>query len=134
MKTVENERIAFSQEMFREFNAMKENHKNEYESLERKYKELETLLSDRPSRVEDVTKIKELINIQTKLDQEITIYHKKMETANEIVKYLNLKLENYKETYDIFKPNDVPFNNNNKTISFSAESQHMIDYYKGKEV
>lgn len=90
MKTVENERIAFSQEMFREFNAMKENHKNEYESLERKYKELETLLSDRPSRVEDVTKIKELINIQTKLDQEITIYHKKMETANEIVKYLNL--------------------------------------------
>lgn len=69
---------------------MKEHHKNEYESLERKYKELETLLSDRPSRVEDVTKIKELINIQTKLDQEITIYHKKMETANEIVKYLNL--------------------------------------------
>lgn len=69
---------------------MKENHKNAYENLERKYKELETLLSDRPSRVEDVTKIKELINIQTKLDQEITIYHKKMETANEIVKYLNL--------------------------------------------
>lgn len=90
MDAVEKERIAFSKEMFIEFNKMRENHKNGYENLERKYKELETLLSDRPSRVEDVTKIKELINIQTKLDQEITIYHKKMETANEIVKYLNL--------------------------------------------
>lgn len=69
---------------------MKENHANEYRSLERKYKELEEIFSVRPSRPEDVTKIKELISIQTKLDQEIIIYHKKMETANEIVKYLNL--------------------------------------------
>jgi hypothetical protein len=40
--------------------------------------------------MEDLTKIKELMNMQTKLDIEIQGYHKKMETANEIVKYLNL--------------------------------------------
>lgn len=40
--------------------------------------------------MEDLTKIKELINMQTKMDIEIQSYQKKMETANEIVKYLNL--------------------------------------------
>ena len=29
-----------------------------------------------------------------------------METANEIVRYLNLELENYKDAYDIFGPQD----------------------------
>ena len=33
-------------------------------------------------------------------------YHKKVEHANEIVKYLNLELENYKDSYDMFGPND----------------------------
>jgi hypothetical protein len=40
--------------------------------------------------MEDLTKIKELINLQSKRDIEIQSYQKKMETANEIVKYLNL--------------------------------------------
>lgn len=29
---------------------------------------------------------------------------KKVKTANQIVKYLQLELENYKDTYDIFGP------------------------------
>lgn len=32
-------------------------------------------------------------------------FQKKAETANEIVKYLNLQLQNYKDTYDIFGAN-----------------------------
>jgi len=42
--------------------------------------------------MEDLTKIKELTNMQMKLDIEIQSYQKKMETANEIVKYLHLEL------------------------------------------
>ena len=33
-------------------------------------------------------------------------YQKKAEQANEIVKYLNLELENYKDNYDIFGPGE----------------------------
>jgi hypothetical protein len=43
--------------------------------------------------------------MQSKMDVEIQSYQKRMETANEIVKYLNLELENYKDVYDIFSPN-----------------------------
>ena len=40
--------------------------------------------------MEDLNKIKELINLQTQKEMEIQSYQKRMETANEIVKYLNL--------------------------------------------
>lgn len=39
------------------------------------------------------------------MDFELKCFQKKAETANEIVKYLNLELENYKDTYQIFGAN-----------------------------
>ncbi len=39
------------------------------------------------------------------MDIQIQSYQKRMETANQIVKYLNLQLQNYKDAYDIFGPN-----------------------------
>lgn len=47
-------------------------------------------------------KIRELTNLKSKMDQEMKTYYKKVEKANEIVKYLNMELENYKVVYDIF--------------------------------
>lgn len=38
------------------------------------------------------------------MDIEAKEFKKKIMGANEIVKYLNLQLENYKEVYDIFGP------------------------------
>ena len=40
------------------------------------------------------------------MDIEVRTCHKKVEHANEIVRYLNLELENYKDTYDMFGPSD----------------------------
>ena len=39
------------------------------------------------------------------MDIQMKSLQKKAETSNEIVKYLNLELENYKETYHIFGAN-----------------------------
>lgn len=119
--------------MYLEFQLMKEEHLKQCASLEGKIKELELLFSDRPSRAEDVSKIKELTNMKTQLDNEIKTYHKKMETANEIVKYLNLELENYKETYDIFGPNELPALQN-KTISFQEQPHSLIDTLKSNKL
>lgn len=60
------------------------------------------------------------------MDGEIKTYHKKMETANEIVRYLNLELENYKEAYDIFGPAEVsasPF----KAVAHLSDSPNTVD-------
>lgn len=40
------------------------------------------------------------------MDFEIATCHKKVEHANQIVRYLNLELSNYKDTYDIFGPSE----------------------------
>lgn len=92
MAEAEKDRIQHSQVMYIEFQALRDHHQGLVNALNKKYTELETLFEERPSRMEDLTKIKELINMQTKLDIEIQSYQKKMETANEIVKYLNLEL------------------------------------------
>ena len=91
--------------------------------------------------MEDLTKIKELINMQTKMDIEIQSYQKKMETANEIVKYLNLELENYKDAYDIFGPNGENIVGGLVGVSAlktkesgspnpQADTQHILDVIK----
>ena len=50
------------------------------------------MFSERPSRAEDLSKIKELIDERSKLNLEIQQAQKKVAGANEIVKYLNLQL------------------------------------------
>jgi hypothetical protein len=57
-------------------------HEQAMRVLNKKYSELEILFEERPSRMEDLTKIKELINMQSLKDFEIQSYQKKMETAN----------------------------------------------------
>ena len=68
--------------MYSEFEILRQQHIYDRQSLLKKYNELQKLFEERPSRAEDLTKIKELINMQTKMDIEIQSYQKKMETAN----------------------------------------------------
>lgn len=105
---VESERMVFTTNMYREFSEMRQCHEEEVYSLTYKYAELEKLFEERPSREEDLSKIKELIEEKTKMNAEVKICQKKVKEANEIVRYLNLELENYKDTYDIFGPTDDP--------------------------
>jgi hypothetical protein len=79
------------------------------------------------------------MNMQTKLDIEIQSYQKKMETANEIVKYLNLELENYKDVYDIFAPGSdaagglvgvSALRGSGHNQNSNANDQHILDVIK----
>ena len=92
--------------MQEEFQELCRHHNKRYQLLLDRYNQLEKMFAERPSRAEDVTKIKELINLKSLMDKEIQNYQKNMNTANEIVRYLNMELENYKETYDIFGKSD----------------------------
>ena len=55
------------------------------------------------------------------MDVQIQTYQKKAQTANEIVKYLNLELENYKDTYHLFAATQETPNHLNKTVTFGVE-------------
>lgn len=46
--------------MYEEFQTLRDQHKKEMNAINKKYNELETLFEERPSRMEDLTKIKEL--------------------------------------------------------------------------
>ncbi len=92
--------------MYEKFNQLKEFHEEEMARIQKKYYELEKIFAERPSRAEDLSKIKELIEIKEMMDIEVSTYHKRVEHANQIVKYLNMELSNYKDNYDMFGPND----------------------------
>lgn len=55
--------------------------------------------------------------MHTKMNIQLKGYYKKVEKANQIVKYLNLQLQNYKEVYDIFTNAE-----NNKINAQNAKS------------
>jgi hypothetical protein len=62
------------------------------------------MFNERPSRPDDIRQIKILLkeienHKKAVAEAEIKVVH-----ANEIVKYLQLELENYKNVYDIFGP------------------------------
>lgn len=60
------------------------------------------MFDERPSRPEDLSTIKDLLEDQNGMARMIEAAEMKVKHANEIVKYLQLELENYKDTYDIF--------------------------------
>ena len=111
--------------MYEEFTELKDSHELEMNKLTKKYKELETLFEERPSRVEDLSKIKALIEEKEKMGQEIQKCQKKITSANEVVKYLNLELENYKDVYDIFGPGEET-----KSGSKPESTQEAINSFK----
>ena len=65
---------------------------SEINSLNRKYQELEHLFQERPSRAEDLSKIKDLTEEKSKMDLEMKEFRKKVKEANDIVRYLSLEL------------------------------------------
>lgn len=122
---LENQRRKFTESLYEEFQLLSSTHQKDYTKLMFRYNELEQLYEKRPSRPEDIQRIKELRSIQAKLEGDIVIYNRKLDTANEIVEYLNRELENYKEVYDIFGPTGEI---GNKTISFNLDAQKMEKY------
>ena len=108
LEAAHNERIEFTTRMMKQFEEMKRQHQNRYSLLEKKYNELEYLFDERPSRGEDVAAIRNLQNQKEKMDIQVKSFQKKAQTANEIVKYLNLELENYKDTYHLFGGSSSP--------------------------
>ncbi|KAL4453698.1 hypothetical protein ABPG74_009594 [Tetrahymena malaccensis] len=98
------EHLEFVEKMKKDFEELIKAHKLKSEELRGEYRELERLFNERPSRPDDIRQIKlllkEIENYKKCLSEaEIKVLH-----ANEIVKYLQLELENYKNVYDIFGP------------------------------
>ena len=62
----EKSRLEHAKMMQEEFIEMRKGHQMQLFMLNKKYAELEKLFSERPSRAEDLSKIKELMNMQFK--------------------------------------------------------------------
>ena len=60
--------MKFTQDLYSEFQEIKERNNAEMSRLQRKYDELEMLFQERPSRAEDLNKIRELIGEKAKMD------------------------------------------------------------------
>ncbi len=78
--------------MLQQFHNIKNQHQKKYLALYSKYLQLQKLFNSRPSRAEDVTKIKQLTTLKDKINYEMQTCQKKVQTANEIVRYLNMQL------------------------------------------
>ena len=72
------DRINNTRELFQEFEKMKEAHNRQMNSICLKYTELQTLFEERPSREEDLNKIKELLNVKDIMNDEVKKCQKKV--------------------------------------------------------
>jgi archaellum component FlaC len=79
-------------------------------------------MATRPSKPEDVEIIKQLNSEGQKLEKTLKENYKTIEHANEIVKYLQMELENYKQMYNLFQqkplaqPNSLNLDNLTKQV------------------
>lgn len=64
--------------------------------MQAKFDELEKLFLERPSRPEDLSAIKDLLEEKEDMARIVEAAELKVKHANEIVKYLQMELENYK--------------------------------------
>lgn len=95
MEKALQQHLDFVQKMKKEFEILLNAHRDRIEELRFEYRELERLFNQRPSRPDDIRHIKllmkEIDHFRKQLsDAEVKVLH-----ANEIVKYLQLELENY---------------------------------------
>ncbi|CAD8134685.1 unnamed protein product [Paramecium octaurelia] len=81
------------------------------EQLKEQINDLQNQFNNRPSRQDDLDIIKQLEKENEDLKEQIQSNFAKIEYANEIVKYLQIEVENYKKQYNLFsnhKPNNFP--------------------------
>ncbi|CAD8134911.1 unnamed protein product [Paramecium pentaurelia] len=81
------------------------------EELTQQINDLQSQFNNRPSRQDDLDMIKQLEKENEDLKEQIQNNFAKIEYANEIVKYLQIEVENYKKQYNLFsnhKPNNFP--------------------------
>ncbi|KAL4446600.1 hypothetical protein ABPG74_005538 [Tetrahymena malaccensis] len=103
-KELENH-LKFIEKMKKEYENLIHAHKNRVEELNIELRDLERLFAERPSRPDDIKQIKLLLKELELTKKKLAETDIKILHANEIVKYLQLELENYKNIYEIFGPN-----------------------------